>query len=124
MQPHTTDSGATWQITHLPAPPAREYHDDPATDRQLAWLADRVTAMESCLAQGTERMGAMQTELTTNTATTEEVRDILGAARGFFRFCSAAGVVLKWIGGLAGAAAAIYTGWHMIMHGGKPPGSN
>ena len=117
-----SETNATWQITHLPAPPARDYHDDPTTDRQLAWLADRMTAVESCLAQGTERMGAMQTELTANTATTEEVRDILGAARGFFRFCSAAGTVLKWVGGISGAIAAIYTGWHMLTHGGSPPG--
>ena len=117
-----SETNATWQITHLPAPPARDYHDDPTTDRQLAWLADRMTAVESCLAQGTERMGTMQAELSANTDVTNEVRDILGAAKGFFRFCSAAGVVLKWVGGLAGAAMAIYTGWHMITHGGKPPG--
>lgn len=81
-----------------------------------------MTAVESCLAQGTERMGAMQTELTANTTTTEEVRDILGAAKGFFRFCSAAGTVLKWVGGISGAIAAIYTGWYMLTHGGNPPG--
>ena len=52
------------------------------------------------------------------------VRDILGAAKGFFRFASAAGTVLKWVGGIAGAIAAIYTGWHMLMHGGKPPGGS
>lgn len=112
------------RVNILPAPPPRDYHPDPQTDRQMAWFADRLTAVEACLAQGTERMGAMQHELTANTATTEEVRDILGAAKGFFRFASAAGTVLKWVGGIAGAIAAIYTGWHMLMHGGKPPGGS
>lgn len=118
------DKPAVWHLTHLPAPPARDFHPDPETNRQMKWFADRLTAVEACLAQGTESMIGMQTELTANTATTEEVRDILGAAKGFFRFCSAAGTVLKWVGGISGAIVAVYTGWHMLMHGGKPPGGN
>lgn len=121
QQPAADDLGA-WHLTVLPPPPERHFHPDPATDMQLKYLSDRVTAIEACLSQGTERMGAMQTELTANTATTTEVRDILGAARGFFKFCSSAGTVIKWVGGLAGAATAIYVALYTVLHGGQPPG--
>ena len=50
--------------------------------------------------------------------------DLFGSRLDYRAYESAAGVVLKWVGGLAGAAAAIYTGWHMLTHGGKPPGGD
>lgn len=124
MSEPVPEKPAVWHLTHLPPPPTRDFHPDPQTNLQMAWLADRMTAVEACLAQGTESMISMQTELSANTATTMEVRNILGAAKGFFKFCSAFGVLLKWVGGLAGAAAAIYTVGYMLTHGGKPPGAN
>lgn len=100
-----------------------DLHKDPITARQLKYLADRITDMEAQLGAGANRMTAMERDLKANTETTMEVRDILGAAKGAFRFFNLLGLGLKWLGGLAGAGVALYTVWHMVTHGGKPPGS-
>lgn len=113
---------APWHITHLPAPPAAQYHPDPATDRQMQYLADRMAAVEACLGEGTRRMDSMQKELSDNTAITTEVREILGTAKGAFRFFSAVGTVIKWLGGIATAVGTIYALIYMATHGGRMPG--
>lgn len=110
-------------LAALRQPPADDLHADPVTARQMRYLADRITDMEMQLGAGSERMAAIERDLKANTETTMEVRDILGTAKGAFKFFGALGVVLKWLGGLAGAAVAIYTVVHMATHGGKPPGS-
>lgn len=102
--------------------PGQDLNADPVTARQMRYLADRITDMESQLEAGAERMTAIERDLKTNTETTMEVRDILGAAKGAFKFFNGLGLVLKWLGGLAGAAVALYTLWHMVRNGGKPPG--
>lgn len=102
---------------------APELHPDPVTSRQMNYLADCITQLQAQVAEGADRMAAVERELRTNTETTLEVRDILGAAKGAFKFFNGLGLVLKWVGGLATAAVAVYTLWHMANHGGKPPGS-
>lgn len=103
--------------------PGDDLNADPVTARQMRYLADRITDMEAQLGAGEQRMAAIERDLRENTETTKEVRDILGAAKGAFKFFNVLGLVLKWLGGLAGAGVALYTVWHMATHGGKPPGS-
>lgn len=78
--------------------------------------------VQACLVKGDSRMGQLETELQTNSQVTGEVRDILTTAKGAFRFFGLVGVVIKWVGGLATAAVALYTVIYMATHGGKPPG--
>ena len=111
-----------WHMTHLPAPPAPDLHPDPRTDMQLKYLADRLTAVEACLSVGTDRMVSINAELAANTAVTNDVRAILAAAKGAFTVLGWLGVVIKWVGGIATAVAAIYTIFYMATHNGRLPG--
>lgn len=115
-------SPAVWHLTHLPAPPAPDLHPDPRTELQLKYLADRLTAVEACLGVGTDRMDTMNAELAANTVVTHEVRGILVAAKGAFTVLGWIGLVVKWVGGIATALAAIYTIFYMATHNGRLPG--
>jgi hypothetical protein len=46
-----------------------------------------------------------------NAEATEEVRDLLAAAKGAFRALSAIGIVVRWIGSLAAAFGAVVQYW-------------
>lgn len=65
----------------------------------------------------TEHAG-IKKELAENTTVTTEVKDILTAARGAFKFFEVLGKVLKWLGIVAAAITAILGLSHMISHGG------
>lgn len=68
------------------------------------------------------QLAALQDDLRDNSATTAEIRDLLDAARGAFRFLNGVGVVVRWVGGIAGAGLAIWGAVYAITHGGRPPG--
>lgn len=59
-------------------------------------------------------------ELSANTVVTTEVRDLLNAAKGAFKFFGGVGAVLKWIGIAAGAIVAVLTLIWTTLHGGRP----
>lgn len=109
------------QLGHHPAGP--EIEPDPTlTDQQ------RIRVLEAghrlLVAQQAEvavAMRSVQTELSTNSAVTVEVRDILSAARGAFKFFGWLGLVIKWVGGIAAACTSLYVLAYMATHGGKPP---
>lgn len=82
---------------------------------------DRLAAIEARLAQGGDRMDTIEKQLEANTAVTIEVRDILDAIKGGFKFLGWLAIAAKWLGMLAGAAASIYALWYSITHGGRPP---
>ena len=54
-------------------------------------------------------------------ASTDEVYDILTAAKGAFRVLGWIGVAAKWIGIIAGAVTAAWILWYQIRHGGDLP---
>lgn len=78
--------------------------------------------IEGQLASGSERMARIEGKLDANTETTEQVRDLLDGAKAFFRFASGFGRFARWVGGVAGAAAAVWALAYAMTHGGKPPG--
>lgn len=90
---------------------------------QMAEVVVSMQAIERCLQTGEHRMGGIEAELRTNSTTTTEVRDILDTAKVGLRALGAIGTLVRWAGYLAAAGAALYTGWHMITHDGKPPGA-
>lgn len=90
---------------------------------QQAEVAVAMRAVEECLRKGESRMGTMETELTTNSKVTVEVRDILSTAKGAFKFFGILGLVIKWVGGIAAACTSLYVLFYMATHGGKPPGA-
>lgn len=89
---------------------------------QLADVAVTMQDVKDCLQKGDRRMGSLETELRDNSAVTAEVRDILSVAKVGLRVLGGVGVLVRWAGYLAAAGASLYAAWHMIKHGGKPPG--
>ena len=55
-----------------------------------------------------ERLTQIDEAMAANTAVTKEVKDILDAARGAFKFFNYLGSFLKWVLGLGGAALAFW----------------
>lgn len=95
----------------------------PPIDRRrppLDLLAE-LSRIEGRLNRGAERMDQMQGELSRNTEVTTEVRDLLQMARAGLRVLGAVGTAARWLGGLAGAAAAIWALWQAMRHGAPPP---
>lgn len=78
--------------------------------------------IEARLAGGDVRMQRIEDKLDANTSTTTEVRDLLDSGKALFRFASGFGRFARWVGGLAGAAAAVWALIYTATHGGKPPG--
>lgn len=93
---------------------------------QLATIARRVGDVEARLDDGSQRMQRIEDKLDANTSTTTEVRDLLDSGRALFRFASGFasgfGRLARWVGGIAGAAAAVWALIYTATHGGKPPG--
>lgn len=89
---------------------------------QMASVVVSLQDMQRTMQANGARMSTMESELKDNTATTGEVRDILSAAKGAFKFFSVVGIGMKWLAGLAGAISSLYVAWLIIKNGGKPPG--
>lgn len=69
------------------------------------------------LADGGQRMSAIESELRMNTAVTSDVRALLEATRVGLKVLGALGTVATWAAKIIGAAAAIYAAWQAIKHG-------
>lgn len=92
-------------------------------DLQLEYLAKLIGNVEDRQTEAVGRMDTMQRELTANTEVTTEVRELLSAAKGGLKVIGGIGTIAKWIGGIGAAGVSIYTVYHMLTHGGKPPGA-
>jgi len=90
---------------------------------QMAELSVVMQDIKTCLQRGDSRMGGLEHELSKNSTTTTEVREILDTARAGLHVLGGIGTLVRWAGYLAAAGAALYTGWYMLTHGGKPPGA-
>lgn len=80
------------------------------------------------LLAGSERMDAMQAEIKANTALTlalktdtSELLEILNAGKGGLKVLGWIGTVVKWVGGMAATAIAIYGFLQVVLHGAAPP---
>lgn len=89
---------------------------------RLVGIDLRIGAVEDRLEDGGARMQRIEDKLDANTSTTQEVRDLLDSGKAFFRFAAGFGGFARWVGGIAGAAAAIWALIYTATHGGKPPG--
>jgi uncharacterized protein (DUF697 family) len=56
-----------------------------------------------------------------NTELTQEIRDVMVAAKVGFKVLGGIATVIKWVGMVAGAAVAIYSAVYIALHGGTPP---
>lgn len=86
--------------------------------------SERMGRIEAELTQQTAQLQRLQQDMQRNTEATEEVRDLLAAAKGAFRALNAIGIVVRWIGSLAAAGVAIWGAVYAITHGGRPPGGH
>ena len=66
-------------------------------------------------------MGLLEEQVRENTALTQEVLDVLRAARVGLKVLGGIGIAVKWIGTLAAAGLAIWTFLYAITHGGATP---
>ena len=96
----------------------------------------QITAITERLAAGSLRMGELSARLGENTAATiatstavqridsatVDIRELLETGKALFKFASGFGRFARWVGGLAGAAAAVWALIYAATHGGKPPG--
>ena len=86
--------------------------------------SERMKRIEAELTRQTAQLQQLQQDMQRNTEATEEVRDLLAAAKGAFRALNAIGIVVRWIGSLAAAGVAIWGAIYAITHGGRPPGGH
>lgn len=89
---------------------------------RLRAMDSRFDSIERALDVGDARMRRIEDKLDGNSAVTGEVRDLLDGGKAFFRFASGFGRLARWVGGIAGAAAAVWALIYTATHGGKPPG--
>ncbi len=128
----TTERADTMETLQASAPGAGEGGADgdqpagtPLTLADVAIINDRLN-------RGSARMKRIEDGLAENTrVTTEsleavrEVLDLMNAAKAGFRVAGWLGAVIRWVGYLASAAAAIWGFVHVLKGGGDvipPPG--
>lgn len=92
---------------------------DEPTPTQL-WMQ----AAEDRFRAADARWRELEQKLDNNTAVTQEIRDILAAARGAFKAFNAVGAATVWFGKVVAAGAGVYAVFYALMHGGRPPGGN
>lgn len=88
---------------------------------------DKFKAIEARLAAGDLRMGDLQAhlavvrqELARNSEVTEDIREILAAAKVGLRVLGGIGQAVRWLSIVATACVAIWGAWQAFMHGSKP----
>lgn len=98
----------------------------PATieDLRERYIGQQFYSIEERLEAGDKRMAALESELKAardelarNSEITQEIRDILAAVRLGLRVLGGIGQLVKWLGALAAAVAAIYGAWQAITKG-------
>ena len=95
--------------------------DQPTTPGELSAIHDRLNAGELRMKRIEEQVFE-NTELTReNTALTQDIKDLLDAARMGFKVLGGVGVAVKWIGMIAAAGVAIWSAFYAITHGGATP---
>jgi chromosome segregation ATPase len=78
---------------------------------RLDGVRQQVVEIHEQLAEGGRRMQSLDKELSENTRTTSEMRDMFDTAKKGLRILGGIGAALKWLSAIAGAVAAVYTLW-------------
>lgn len=109
-------------------PPTGPGQDDPAAHPARRHSDAALRAIEARLGAGTQRMDALEAAMRANTAMTagneallKEVLDIMTTAKAGFRALGWLGAVVRWVGGLAAAGAALWALYQSIRNGTPPP---
>ncbi len=93
-------------------------HNRRSTDQSYAALVLVVEEMKADQAEFRAEL-KKNSELTAKINTmTEEMVDLFAAAKGAFRVLGWFGTCVKWLGGIAGAGAAL---WALLSHSPIPP---
>ena len=110
-------------LTPPPAPLSREQQQivQAAIDASLVPIHRRLDLGAAKMdAQGSS-IDLMRRELALNTATTEQVRDLLDVGRSGLRVLGWLGAVARWLGYVASGIAAVWAAIYAITHGGHLP---
>jgi chromosome segregation ATPase len=84
---------------------------------QFHSIEERLAEAERRMSDVEKQLAAMREELRDNSEITQDIREILIAARVGLRVLGGLGQVVKWIGIVAGGLAAIYGAWQAITKG-------
>lgn len=95
---------------------------------ELTAIHERLNAGDQRM-EGIERQVAENTRLTIenttltrdNAETTQDIKDLMVAAKLGFKVLGGLGVAFKWLGGIAAAAAALYSAYLVFRNGGSKP---
>jgi hypothetical protein len=74
-------------------------------------LGEKIQIVEERLTDGHSRMDRLEQKIDANTAVTEEIRDIVSTAKGFFRVLGLIGNIAKWIAAIGAAVTITYSAW-------------
>jgi hypothetical protein len=91
-------------------PPTAEDQRDRNIGMQFQSIEDR-------LAEAEKQLSAMREELRDNSEITQDIREILVAAKVGLRVLGGLGQLVKWLGIVAGGVAAVYGAWQAITKG-------
>lgn len=94
---------------------------DRSDDPQTTANDDRFDIIERQLIQGAKRMDSLESSVKQNTELTQEIRDVMVAAKVGFRVLGGVGTMVKWFGVIAAGALSIYVAVYAALHGGHPP---
>lgn len=98
-------------------------------------IPGELTAIHERLDAGDKRMEGIEAQMTENTRltientrltrdnaeTTQDIKDLMVAAKLGFKVLGGLGVAFKWLGGIAAAAAALYSAYLVFRNGGSKP---
>ncbi len=93
-------------------------------EQRLDRGSERMARIEAELARHTEQLNQLQASLAKNAEATQEIRDLLDAAKGAFRALNGLGIAFGWLGRIAAAGVAIWGAIYAMTHGGRPPGGH
>lgn len=82
---------------------------------------ERLAAIERRLDRGSERMGAIESDVAENTAITREIRELLELCRSGLRILGYLGAVARWAMPIVGLCGVAYGWYQAIRHGSAPP---
>ena len=83
--------------------------------------SSRMDTLEDLIDENRTAHAANAAALAENTRLTKDILDMFSAVKGGFRVLGWVGVAAKWIGGIAGAVAAVWALIYSITHGGPRP---
>lgn len=92
-----------------------------ATDAPAPSVEDQIAAINQRLDAGSTRMASIEAALATNTEITQDIHDVIVAARVGFRVLGGLGQAVKWLGMVATGALGLWAFLLALKQGGPGP---